>query len=253
MIFHPPAWVEWSLWAALGLLVVGIPLRLLWRLASKRRADRARLDHVSVRLRDVFNEVAPRRRWLGSPTVDFKHKGRACKLVIHSVKKVDLEVDATPGVPLPVVVRTRRWIQLWPVLHGLESLDQIRTGDPLIDDVLEVHANGIFAAFLQDRLLEQIPIDGPPTGLSESLLVLNSSPGVRKFVLRLFPGKPVSLRMKLRTEDLLFRPEDLEGLIHHIDNLHDVIVNYDRPSLPSPESKKPETETKKKDEGTKKV
>lgn len=231
MLFLPSIWVTWLL-VSVGIAVLLWIVRLLWGFLRRRSDSRLRLDHVSVRMREVFNEVSPRRRFWGSPFIDFKHQGRPARLTIHSIRKLTLEVEDRPEVPLPVVVRTRPWMSVWPVTWRLEALDRVVTSDPVVDDQVELRANGLFAAFLQDRLFEQVPIEGPPTGLAESLLVLNAAPGVRRFDLRFLPGRRDTLKLKLRTEDLLFRPEDLESLLHHVHNLHESFAHYDRPALP---------------------
>ncbi len=236
-------WWKTALWGAAGLVAAWILFRLAWRWFRRRSEHRSRADHVAVRLREVFREVSPR-RGLGAPAIDFKDKGRACRLVLHSARKLSVEMEIQPDVPLPVVIRSRKWLKIWPVLHGLEALERVVLADAVVDDQVELYANGMFAAFIQDRVMEQVPLDGPPTGLGESLLVLSATPGVRSYEVRFEPGGRDRLHLKLRTEDLLYRPEDLESLLHHVANLHATFAKFGRPEMPPAPNEAPPPEKK---------
>lgn len=244
-----PDWAYWFLLGGIGLVVVAVPVRILWKATRGRRAYSTRLDHLAVRLRETFSEVVVRRPLLSAATVDFKFERRKVSMVVKSAKHLILTIDEEPDVPLAVVLRSARWMKILSVMEGWEVLSPVPTGDPMLDMDVELYANGIFAGFLRDKILGETPMEGPPTGLAESLIIIKGTPGVKKFYLRFSPRTGTTLDLRLSTEDLFYRSEDLESLLHHVHVFHDFIVNYDRPGLPPrasdpPKGRKPKVDPK---------
>jgi hypothetical protein len=103
-------------------------------------------------------------------------------------------------------------------------LPRILTHDPLIDEATLLYASPPFAAYLRELALDGLPAEGKPTGLAESLVVLRKMNGVDRFEFRMSPSGGVRVAFRLRSEDLLFRTEELESAVHHAFQLYDLLV-----------------------------
>ena len=108
--------------------------------------------------------------------------------------------------------------------ESFRILPRILTHDPLIDDSIALYATPIFGSYIREAALDGIPAEGKPTGLAESLVILRKMPGVRRFELRMSPSAGFRLSFRLRTDDLLYRPEELESAVHHAFQLYDLLV-----------------------------
>src|SRR5688572_674345 len=121
-------------------LLVSIPLSFLWRAIKASQGRDELVGRMATRLREKFSEIVPRRPFFGPPQISFKADGLKVHLLIADKKRLGLRIEETPGVPLPVLVRSRRW-SIWPA-GGL--LQRISAHDPLIDDSMEIYASTIF-------------------------------------------------------------------------------------------------------------
>ncbi len=205
-------------------LLVTIPAGLLWRAIRASRESDDRLSRLATRMREKFGEVTPRRPFFGPPQISFKVEGRKACLEITDKRRLRLRVEESPGVPLPVLIRSRGW-SLWPAAG---SLQRLRTGDPAVDDTMEIYAGATFAGFLSDRFLDGMDGETSRSELGDSLIVLKGLSGVKGFEYRFAPDAGAAADLRLKTEDLFYRVDELESLLHHLHQLHDRFANYDR-------------------------
>jgi hypothetical protein len=223
------------------LVLVSIPATLLWRAIKSSRESDDRLGRLAERLREKFGEVSPRRPFFGPPVVSFKVEGRKAHLQIVDPKRLRLLVEESPSVPLPVVIRSKGW-SLWPAGGFLQRLT---TNDPLIDDGVEIYAASTFAGFLSDRFLDGAGGEVGRSELTDSLFVLKGVSGVKGFEFRFAPNVGTSADLRLKTEDLFYRVDELESLIHHLHLLHGRFANYDQWDPGKAEPDKKDQEVKK--------
>jgi hypothetical protein len=108
--------------------------------------------------------------------------------------------------------------------ESFRVLSRILTHDPLIDDSVALYATPIFGSYLRDVALDGMPAEGKPTGLAESLVILRQLPGVKHFELRMSPSGGFRVSFLLRSDDMLYRPEELESAVHHAFQLYDLLV-----------------------------
>jgi hypothetical protein len=221
-------------------LLVTIPAGILWRAIKASRETDDRLRRLADRMREKFGEVAPKRPFFGPPQVSFKVDGRKALLEITDPRRMRIRVEESPGVPLPVLIRSRGW-SLWPV-GG--TLQRIPTGDALIDEGVEIYAGSTFAGFISDRFLDGGEGEASRSEFADSLIVLKGLSGVKSFEFRFAPDEGVGADLRLKTEDLFYRVDELESLLHHLHELHGRFANYDR--------WEPKTEPSKPDESSKK-
>jgi hypothetical protein len=206
------------------LLLVTVPAGLLWRAIRASRQSDERISRLATRMREKFGEVTPRRPFFGPPQIAFKVEGRQAHLEIVDARRLRLRIEESPGVPLPVVIRSRGW-SLWATGGSLQRLS---TNDPVIDDAVEIYAATTFAGFLADRFLDGAGGETSRSELGDSLIVLKNVSGVKGFEFRFAPDLGVGADLRLKTEDLFYRVDELESLIHHLHLLHERFANYDR-------------------------
>ena len=214
-------------------LLITIPASLLWRAIKASQESDDRLSRLATRLREKFGEVTPRRPFFGPPRVAFKVEGRQALLEIVDKRRLRLRVEESPGVPLPVLIRSKGW-SLWPAGGSLQRLS---THDPSVDDSMEIYAGTTFAGFLADRFLDGVDGETSRTELGDSLIVLKSISGVKAFEFRFAPDVGVGADLRLKTEDLFYRVDELESLLHHLHQLHERFAGYDQWEPKSDDSK----------------
>ncbi|HEU4339810.1 MAG TPA: hypothetical protein VFS19_07055 [Planctomycetota bacterium] len=219
------------------LLLITIPATLLWRAIKASQESDDRVSRLATRMREKFGEVTPRRPFFGPPQISFKVEGRQAHLEIVDKRRVRLRVEESPSVPLPVLIRSKGW-SLWPAGGSLQRLS---THDPIVDDAMEIYAATSFAGFLADRFLDGVDGETSRTELGDSLIVLKSISGVKAFEFRFAPDVGVGADLRLKTEDLFFRVDELESLLHHLHQLHERFANYDRwePNTDAAKDEKP--------------
>lgn len=223
------------------LVLISIPATLLWRAIKTSHESDDRLSRLATRLREKFGEVTPRRPFFGPPQISFKVEGRKAHLEIVNARRLRLMIEESPSVPLGVVIRSRGW-SLWPA-GGM--LQRLQTGDPLIDEGMEIYAASTFAGFLGDRFLDGVGGETSRSELTDSLLVLKSLSGVKGFEFRFAPDAGAGADLRLKTEDLFYRVDEIESLIHHLHNLHGRFANYDRWEPSEPDNSKEHKSDKK--------
>ena len=229
--------------ASIMVLAITIPAGILWRAYRASRKSDERVNRLAERMREKFGEVTPRRPFLGSPRISFKVDGRKAVLEITSPRRMRLKVEETPDIPLPVLIRSRGW-SLWPA-GG--SMERISTSDPIIDDATEIYAASTFAGFLRDRFLDGAGGETARSELGDSLIVLKSVSGVKAYEYRFSPDAGVGADLRLKTEDLFYRVDELESLLHHLHELHQRFANYDQwepKTEPSKENESPKKDRK---------
>ncbi|HEY3225870.1 MAG TPA: hypothetical protein VGK61_02600 [Planctomycetota bacterium] len=230
-----PDWLPLFFMIGVLLVLVAVPARILWDATRKSRERDERLGRLADRMREKFGEVTPQRPFLGEPRIRFKVEGRKAVLELSDAKRLRLHMEEDSSVPLPVVIRSRRW-SIWPTGP---SLSRISTGDPIVDDDLEILAAPTFAGFLADRFLDGMAGETSRTDLTDSLIVLKGLPGVKRFEFRFAPDRGVAADLRLSTEDLIHRVDELGSLLHHLHQLHERFATYDRwdPGTPEKEAK----------------
>ncbi|HKS16704.1 MAG TPA: hypothetical protein VJU16_05290 [Planctomycetota bacterium] len=209
---------------SLLLLLVTIPAGLLWRAIRSSRESDERLRRLAERMREKFGEVKPRRPFFGSPRIAFKVDGREAHLEITDSRRMKVRVEESPGVPLPVIIRSRGW-SMWPA-GG--SLQRVSMGDAVIDDSTEIYAGATFAGFLSDRFLDGLGGETSRSELGDSLIVLQNLSGVKSFEFRFAPDSGAGADLKLKTEDMFYRVDELESMLHHLHALHERFAKYDQ-------------------------
>jgi hypothetical protein len=211
---------------ALGLVVVLVPLKVLLELTKGARARMAKLRDLAERLKERFGAVHVERGVLVPSLIRFTHEGRPATLSRPEEDELLLRLEPRVRPGSCLIVRTQGAIDwgfavLW---DSLRVLRRIRTHEPLIDEALAIYASGSFGQYLRELALDGIPAEGKPTGLAESLLVLRRLPGVSRMKLVLSPAGGFRLGLRLRADDLLYRPDELESLVHHAYALYDLLV-----------------------------
>lgn len=221
-----PDWIPIFVMAGVGLVVVAVPLRLLWKATRGLRARGEKLEQFADRLRERFNEVSLSRGLIGPSSISFKHERRRVCVTVHDPRRVTVRMDETPTPKFACVMTTNRRFLPPLALAGLRLLPRIRTFDPLLDDAVAIYATPVFGSYLRDMITDAVTIEGKPSGLPESLICLRRLSGVRKFRLWTAPEGAMAVRLSLRTEDFFFRADLVESVVHHMGAIYDKIVKY---------------------------
>src|SRR5262245_32686294 len=219
-----PPWLPYFLIGGVALVVVGVPLKILWEATRAGRDRSMKIGQFVDRLRERFGEVALHRGMIGPDHISFKHEGRPGSIWISGVDEIALELDEKIGFPFPLVVKTRgRWTPPTALL-GWRTLPRIEIHEPMIDDAVAIYTTEVFGGYLRELILEGLPGEGKPAGVAESFVILRGALGVRSFRLTSTPGGQLRIRLRFHSEDLLFRPDDMESIVHHLHALHDKLV-----------------------------
>ena len=221
-----PTWIQAFVMIGIGLVVVLVPIKVLFEMTKGARNRMSKLRDFADRLKERFGAVRVERAVLGPSLVRFTHEGRPAVFARPEEDEIILRLDpkARPGSCL--IVETLGGIDwgfamLW---DSFRVLRRVRTHDPLIDESLAIYATGAFGAYLRELTLDGIPAQGKPTGLAESLVVLRRLPGVSRMKLILSPSGGFRLALRLRADDILYRPDELESVVHHAWHLYDLLV-----------------------------
>ncbi|HTF57583.1 MAG TPA: hypothetical protein VK661_10150 [Planctomycetota bacterium] len=238
-----PDWLPLFFMIGVLLVLVAVPARILWDATRKSRERDDRLGRLAERMREKFGEVTPQRPFLGEPRIRFTVEGRKAVLELSDARRLRLHMEEESSVPLPVVIRSRRW-SIWP---AGPSLSRISTGDPIVDDAIEILAAPTFAGFLSDRFLDGMAGETSRNDLGDSLIVLKGLPGVKRFEFRFAPDRGVAADLRLSTEDMIHRVDELESLLHHLHQLHERFATYDKwePKTEASDQEKPSKKDRK--------
>jgi hypothetical protein len=194
---------------------------------TKGARDRMRRLHdLADRLKERFGAVQLERGVVGPGRIHFTHEDRPATFLQPGEDELILRLEPEIQPKYPVLIETRGridwgWAVMW---DALRFLPRVRTHDPLIDDTLAIYASAPFGSYLRELALDGIPAGGKPTGLAESLVILRRLPGVDRFRFLMSPGGGFRLSFRLRADDLLFRPDELEAAVHHAFRLYDLLV-----------------------------
>jgi len=135
-----------------------------------------------------------------------------------------LRLETELHCPLPCVLRSKGGME-WPfAFEGWRFLRRFRTHEPLLDENVLIYAAPVFGRYIRDLAVDGVQLEGKPRGITESLVVLHRTPGLRRFCLRISGTGGFRIRLKLRTEDLRYRPDEMEAVVHHAIRIFDALV-----------------------------
>ena len=221
-----PGWIAGFVLGGIALLLVVVPLRVLWDLTRRSRLRARRLRELADRLRGSFEEVRLEGGFPAPSRIRAAHEGRPLALALPRPSELLLrpEPGRTPAAHL--ILRTRgRWAWPWALQwDSLRLLRRVRTGDPLVDETMAVYASPALGTWIRELALLGTDAGGKPSPLVESLVILRRLPGIGRMELRISPAGGFLVRFRLRAEDLLYRPEDVEAAAHHAFRLFDLLA-----------------------------
>lgn len=221
-----PIWIQIFVITGIVLIVIAVPIRILWELTRGGRERRKKIHDIADRLRERFREVSLTRTPFGADRIRFKLDGRPVTLFFPDEDELLLRLDVKIAPKFPCVIRSKGGME-WPVaFEGMRFLRRIRTFDPLLDDAVIIYSTSLFGAYVRELARDQIGLEGKPKGIAESLIVLNRTPGLRRFRLLMSELGGFRLHLHLRTEDLRYRPDEMEAVVHHALRLYDALVLY---------------------------
>ena len=221
-----PGWIQVFVLVGIAVVLVLVPIKVLLELTRGARDRMSRMRDLAERLKERFGAVHLERGVLAPSLVRFTHEGRPATLSRPDDEEVLLRLEPAVRPGSCMILKTRGPMDggfaiLW---DSMRVLRRIRIHDPLIDESLSLYATGSFGAYLRELALDGIPGEGKPTGLAESLVVLRRLPGVRRMKLQMSPTGGFRVALELRADDLLYRPDELESLVHHAWRLYDLLV-----------------------------
>jgi hypothetical protein len=225
-VIEIPAWIQTFVLAGIALVVVIVPVKILWEMTKGSRDRSRKADDLAQRLKERFGAVRIEGGILGPHRIHLTSEGRAATVFQPEPDELVVRLEPRIAPRFPVIIRTRGAVPL-PYAVMWESLRILRrhpTFDPLLDESIDLYATPSFGAYLRELALDGMPAGGKPTGLAESLVVLRRTPGAARFELRMSPSGGFRLRFLLRADDLLYRPDDLEAVVHHAFRLYDLLV-----------------------------
>src|SRR5688572_28348973 len=221
-----PHWVQIFVLVGIALVVIVVPSRILYEMTKDSRERSQRFKDLADRLKEKFGGVEAHRTVFGLSRINFSHDGRPATIYQPADDELMIQLEPRIEPKFHVIART-----LGPLSPGFavmwESfrvLPRFMTYAPLIDDSIALYASPLFGSYLREAMVDGIPAEGKPTGIAESLVILRKMPGVRRFELRMSPTGGFRLSFKLRSDDLLYRPEELESAVHHAFQLYDLMV-----------------------------
>ncbi len=221
-----PPWIQYFVAGGVIFVVIAVPLRMIWSATRGLRKRGEMLDQFTDRLRERFNEVSVSRGIIGPASVTFKHEARKVTAIVHGSGCLVLRLSETVSPKFPLVIKTKgRWAWPWSMV-GLRVLPRVRMFDSLVDESVAIYTTLVFGNYLRDMVLDAVTLEGKPSGITESLVVLRKRPGVRRFRLTTAPEGAMAMKLRLRTEDMFYRPEEIETIIHHMGQLYDRFVKY---------------------------
>ena len=223
-----PSWIQVFVLVGICTLLVVVPLRVLYAMTKESRKRSSRLEDLAERLKGRFEKVELARTFLGPSRIEIRHDGRPASIAQTNDEEILVRVEPKIAPKFHLIARTHRRFSP-PVAFLAESLKflpRVKTYDPLIDDGIAVYANPIFGGYLRVAALDGIPGEGKPQGLAESLVVLRRLPGIRSFELRMSPSGGFRIAFRLESEELVYRPDEMESAVHHAFRIYDVLVMY---------------------------
>ncbi len=226
MIEMIPPWIQAFVIGGIALVILVVPLKVVWEMTKGSRDRTARLRALADRLKERFGAVSFGWGILDRDRIHFTHEGRPTCVVQPDEDEIEIRLEPKVAPGFHVVVRTRGRFA-WPIAwESFRPLPRVLTHDPLIDESMAIYASGTFAGYIRDLALQGMPAGGKPEGLAESLIILRRLPGVEKFEFRMSPGGGFRVWFRLRTDDLVYRPDEMESAVHHAFRLYDLLVLF---------------------------
>jgi len=225
-VIEIPHWIQVFVLIGIALVVVVVPIRILYEMTKDSRDRSKRFGGLADRLKEKFGSVEAHRTIFGMSRIEFQHDGRPASVYQPGDDEILIQLEPRIEPRFHLLARTRGALTP-PIVMMWESfriLPRILTHDPLIDDSIAIYATPIFGSYIREAALDGIPAEGKPTGLAESLVILRGMPGVRRFEVRMSPSAGFRVSFRLRADDLLYRPEELESAVHHAFQLYDLLV-----------------------------
>jgi hypothetical protein len=219
-----PPWIQVFVVAGIAVLTVLVPLKVLYEMTRTSRERTRKAKELAERLKERLGQASYEGGFLVPPRIRVSFEGRTAVLTPEDEDELRIVLHATVAPVFPLVVRTKGALGLPFAVEGWRLLPRLRTFDPLLDESIAVYADGVFGAYVRDVALDVLPAGGKAAGLAESLIVLRRLPGVRAFELRMSASGGVRLRFELRSGDLLYRPDELESVLHHAFAIYDRLV-----------------------------
>ena len=221
-----PHWIQIFVLIGIGLVVIVVPIRILYEMTKDTRERGKKFNDLADRLKEKFGGVETHRTIFGLSRIAFRHDGRSAAVYQPSDEEILIQLEPKIEPKFHLIARTRGSITPPAVMmwESFRLLPRILTNDPLIDESIALYATPIFGSYLREAALDGIPAEGKPTGLAESLVILRKMPGVKQFELRMSPSGGFRVGFRLRADDLLYRPEELESAVHHAFQLYDLLV-----------------------------
>jgi hypothetical protein len=219
-----PTWIQTFVLVGVALVVLLVPLKVVYEMTKGTRDRRRKLQDLVDRVRERFGSVKLERGLFAADRIAFTHEERAASITQPDDDELLLRLEPRLPLRFPLVVRTRG--VSWPFAVLWESfrfLPRVKTFEPLIDESIDCYASGSFGALLRDLAGEGLPAGGKPTGLAESLIVLRRTPGVRRFELRISASGGFRILFELHADDLRYRADELESVVHHAWRIHDLL------------------------------
>jgi hypothetical protein len=221
-----PHWIQVFVLIGIALVVIVVPIRILYEMTKDTRDRSKRFQELADRLKEKFGAVDAHRTIFGMSRIEFRHDGRPAAVYQPSDDEILIELEPKIEPKFHLIARTRGSVtppaaMMW---ESFRLLPRILTHDPLIDNTIALYATPIFGSYIRDAALDGIPAEGKPTGLAESLVILRGMPGVQRFELRMSPSAGFRVSFRLRSDDMLYRPEELESAVHHAFQLYDLLV-----------------------------
>jgi hypothetical protein len=227
-VIEIPHWIQVFVLLGIALVVVIVPIRILYEMTKDSRERGRRFSDLADRLKEKFGGVESHRTVFGMSRIAFQHEGRPAAVYQPSDDEILIELEPKIEPKFHLIARTKGTLtpavaMMW---ESFRLLPRILTHDPLIDESVALYATPIFGSYLREAALDGIPAEGKPTGLAESLVILRKMPGVKHFELRMSPSSGFRLSFRLNSDDMLYRPEELESAVHHAFQLYDLLVMY---------------------------
>jgi hypothetical protein len=224
--FEIPHWIQYFVVGGIALVIILVPLKIFWEMSRGTRERRRKLHEFADRLRERFNEVQVAWSILGVHRIRFKHEGRKVSVILPDDDELVVRLEENISPKFPCVIKTKGCIE-WPwAFVGLRPLGRIKIFDSLLDESVLIYSTPVFGGYLREMALDAVSLEGGPKGITESIIILRKTPGVRRFRLSMSESTGFRVGFKMRTEDLRFRPDELEAVVHHALKLYDAMVLY---------------------------
>ena len=208
-----PDWIVTFMLGGIALLVIVVPIMVFRRAARGGKDGAKRMKDLATRLRERFPDVRE-----GNTTVKFQYDGRPCTLAVSFPHKVRLDLKDPVAPPFPVVfcrpTALRGKYLFFP--EGFRWLKRFPVADPLLEERIRIYSTGSFGHYLSDVLAHVDEETDPEDRLSSHLIILSRLPAVTDFRLTASRRKGLRLHLKLSSEDILYRPDDIEAALFHM-------------------------------------